>query len=80
MRPGRSARFAPAAASFRSPKARMISSGMVSLPAPMGKFCTLRCVCAPQYRFAYTGISPMESCSSLYSIVLSSCDHYTAIT
>ena len=64
---GFSARFARAAACFSSPKARMISRGMVSIPMPMGKCSRLRSVCAPQYLSAGTRTSPMESCSIRYS-------------
>ena len=63
MRCGTSARFASAAAFFNMAKARRISSGIVSWPAPAGKFRRLRSVCAPQYLSAGTAISPMESCS-----------------
>ena len=63
--------FAMAAAFFKRPKARMISFGMVSSPTPMGKFSTLRWVWAPQHLSAGTRISPMESCSILYSIFFS---------
>ena len=48
----------------------MISSGIFSVP--MRKLSKLLCVWAPQYRSAGTRISPMESCSFLYSIFLSS--------
>ena len=61
---GSSVRLARAAASFRMPKAVMISSGMVSCPTPMGKFSTLRWVWAPQRRSAGTATSPIASCSS----------------
>ena len=64
IRSGHSARLARAAAFFSTPKARMISSGMVSSPTPMGKFRRERSVCAPQYRSAGTRTSPMESCST----------------
>ena len=65
IRSGMSARFARAAAAFSIPKARTISSGMVSIPTPMGKFSRLRWVWAPQYLSAGTRTSPMESCSIL---------------
>ena len=70
---GFSSRLAFAAAAFSRAKARMISSGMVSCPCPMGKFCRLRSVCAPQYRSSGTGTSPMESCSILIFMRFSSC-------
>ena len=60
---GFSAWLALAAASFKTPKALVISRGMVSRPTPMGKFSWLRSVCAPQYLSAGTLTSPMESCS-----------------
>ena len=63
MRCGTSERLASAAAFFSTAKARRISSGIVSCPAPAGKFRRLRSVCAPQYLSAGTAISPMESCS-----------------
>ena len=63
---GFSSRFASAAAFFSTAKARIISSGMFSRPAPIGKLFRLRSVCAPQYRSAGTRTSPMESCSVLY--------------
>ena len=62
---GFSSRFAWAAAFFSTAKARMISSGMGSLPAPIGKLFRLRSVWAPQYLSAGTFTSPMESCSVL---------------
>ena len=45
---GRSRWFARAAACFSTPKAWMISAGIVSIPTPMRKFIQLRWVCAPQ--------------------------------
>ncbi len=63
--------LARAAASFRIPNARTISSGMVSMPTPILKFSWLRSVWAAQYLSAGTFISPMESCSMRYSIVTS---------
>ena len=63
---GTSAWFAPAAAFFKMPNARMISAGMVSIPTPIGKFSWLRWVWAPQSRSAGTRTSPIESCSVLY--------------
>ena len=68
---GRRARLARAAAFLRMPKAWMISAGIVSMPTPMGKLLWLRSVCAPQYLSAGTRTSPMESCSTRYSIVFS---------
>ena len=51
-----SSRFAPAAAHFTSPSARMNPRGMVS--PLIGKFCTARCVCAPQRASAGTRARP----------------------
>ena len=78
---GRSCAFARAAAFFSTPKAWIISAGIVSIPAPILKFCLLRSVCAPQYASFGTKTSPIESCSLRYSMpdivadtpVMSSC-------
>ena len=61
--------FATAAAFFKTPKAWIISDGIVSIPTPMGKFRQERWVCAAQYLSAGTRTSPIESCSIRYSIV-----------
>ena len=61
--------FTWAAAFFRMAKARSTSWGILS--PPMGKFSTLRWVCAPQYLPAGTFTSPMVSCSMRYSILSS---------
>ncbi len=55
--------LAMAAAFFSTPKAWVISRGMVSMPTPIRKFSWERSVCAPQYLSAGTLTSPMESCS-----------------
>ena len=65
---GTMAALAIAAAFFRIPKAWIISDGIVSIPTPIWKFSMLLCVCAPQSLSAGTLISPIESCSILYSI------------
>ena len=73
--------LAMAAAFFSTPKACMISTGMVSIPTPMGKFVRERWVCAPQYRSAGTCTWPMESCSTRYSMrSLLGFSHFSCVT
>ncbi len=54
-------RLTMAQAFLRMPNARTTSSGMRSLGPPIEKWCSERCVCAPQYRSAGTTIGPMLS-------------------
>ncbi len=67
MRPARESsslprsRFTEADAPFRIPNARIKGLGIVSVP--MSKWCSDRCVWAPQYRSAGTSMSPMLSLS-----------------
>ena len=53
--------FTSAAARLTSAIARISGCGMRS--SPMRKFCSERCVCAPQYRSAATSIGPNVSVS-----------------
>ena len=55
-------RLTLAEAPLRIPKARISGLGIVSVP--MSKWCSERCVCAPQYRSEGTSISPMLSLST----------------
>mmetsp|Transcript_29135 Transcript_29135/g.76318 ORF Transcript_29135/g.76318 Transcript_29135/m.76318 type:complete len:218 (+) Transcript_29135:961-1614(+) len=48
---------------FSFPKARITGSGILSGASPIGKFCRLRCVCAPHRRSAGTSMGPKLSFS-----------------
>mmetsp|Transcript_61306 Transcript_61306/g.145979 ORF Transcript_61306/g.145979 Transcript_61306/m.145979 type:complete len:219 (+) Transcript_61306:968-1624(+) len=58
---------------FRTPYARHTAKGILSTAPPIGKFCKLRWVCAPQRRSAATSIGPKESFSVRVAIMLRLC-------